>query len=42
VDELFCAECFDEEDAAAHARAVPAGRLAHLLGPDADDDAPPP
>jgi hypothetical protein len=40
VDKLFCAECFDEKDASAHARTVPAGRLAHLLGTDTDGDAP--
>src|SRR5213076_979063 len=36
VDELFRAERLDEEDATAQAGAVPAGRLAHVLGTDAD------
>src|SRR3954447_11162880 len=39
VDELFGAESFDEEDATADARSVPARCLAHLFRTDPNRDA---
>ena len=38
--ELFCSERLDEQDPSADTGAVPARRLAHVLGPDPDRNAP--